>query len=166
MFAGRMDRFDFQLKGKKLMYLPYNNYRYTMMQGDPAQLLGPHHPQPEVSRFELRRVWVVEATPLPGVRHMTKRKRFYLDEDSWAVIAYEGWDHSDKLSRLLFTNGVPDYAHGGFFMLESVQAYDLVRGQYAFMQAHLCDDCYDRRGLPFLPDNKMTSAQLGGRGIR
>ena len=166
MFAGRMDRFDFQLKGKKLMYLPYNNYRFTMMQGDPAQLLGPHHPQPDVSRFELRRVWVVEATPLPGVRHMTKKKRFYIDEDSWAVLAYEGWDHSDKLSRLLFTNGVCDYANGGFFMLESVQAYDLGRGQYAFMQAHLCDNCYDRRGLPFLPDNEMTSAQLGGRGIR
>jgi sulfur relay (sulfurtransferase) complex TusBCD TusD component (DsrE family) len=34
------------------------------------------------------------------------------------------------------------------------------------MQVHLCDNCYDRRGLPLLPDNEMTPARLGGRGIR
>ncbi|HQY69415.1 MAG TPA: DUF1329 domain-containing protein [Pseudomonadales bacterium] len=166
LFAGRMDRFDFQLKGRKLMYMPYNSYRMHMLRGDPAQLLGPQHVKPEQARVELRRVWVVEATPLPGARHMASRKCFYIDEDSWVALAYEGWDQSGKLYRVVLGNGLPDYAHGGYFMAESVQAYDLVRGQYAVMQFHLCDRCYDRRGMPYLPDAQMTPARLGGRGIR
>ncbi len=166
MFAGRMDRFDFRLQGRKFMYLPYNNYRMHMLRGDPAQLFGPHHVNPEQWRFELRRVWVIEATPLPGARHMAARKRFYLDEDSWVALAYEAWDHSGKLYRVVFGNGLADYAHGGYFMAESVQTYDLVRGQYALMQTHLCSYCYDRRGVSFLPDAEMTPARMGGRGIR
>ena len=92
--------------------------------------------------------------------------RLDIDEDSSVALAYEGWDQSGKLYRVVFGNGLPDYAHGGYFMAESVQAYDLVRGQYAVMQFHLCDRCYDRRGMPYLPDSQMTPARLGGRGIR
>ena len=92
--------------------------------------------------------------------------RLDIDEDSWVALASEGWDQSGKLYRVVFGNGLPDYAHGGYFMAESVQACDLVRGQYAVMQFHLCDRCYDRRGMPYLPDAQMTPARLGGRGIR
>ena len=86
--------------GNQRMYMPYHNWRMHLVRGDPAQLLGPHHYKPEMVRHELRRVWVVEATPYPGVRHMASKKRFYLDEDTWAAIAYEGWDHSNKLFRV------------------------------------------------------------------
>jgi hypothetical protein len=166
IFAGRMDRFKFELKGRKLMFMPYNNYRMNLLRGDPAQLLGPHHFQPDKVRYELRRVWVVEATPLPNARHMASRKRFYLDEDSWIALAYEGWDQSNKLFRLLLSNGMANYYTGGIMQGASVQAYDLARGQYAGLQLLIAPRCYIRYGLPQQSDAEMAPARMGARGIR
>ena len=166
LFAGRMDRFGFRLEGRKLMYMPYNNYRLHGLRGEPAQLLGPHHFQPDKVRYELRRVWVVEATPLPGARHMASKKRFYLGEDTWVALAYEGWDHSGKLFRLLLGLGLADYAHGGYMLADSAEAYDFSRGQYAALQSQLADGCFIRRGQDYLPDAEITPARMGGRGIR
>ena len=166
LFAGRMDRFRFELKGRKLMYMPYNNYRMHLLRGDPAQLLGPHHFHPDKVRYELRRVWVVEATPLPNVRHVAKRKLFYLDEDSWIALAYEGWDQSDRLFRLLLSNTMANYYTGGVIQGASVQAYDLARGQYAGLQLLIAPRCYIRYGLPQQPDAEMAPARMGARGIR
>ena len=167
LFQGRMDRFEFELKGRKLMYLPYHNYRMQLLRGDPAQLLGPHHFKPEMVRNELRRVWVVEATPLPGVRHMASRKRFYLDEDTWAVIAYEGWDHSNKLFRVMFSNGAINYVSGGFLSYaSSMQSYDVSRGQYTALQTQLAEGSYVREGVPYWPEVELSPASMTQRGIR
>ncbi|MCB1853616.1 MAG: DUF1329 domain-containing protein [Halieaceae bacterium] len=166
LFAGRMDRFNFELKGRKLMYMPYNNYRMHQLRGDPSQLLGAEHFNPDKVRYELRRVWVVEATPLPEVRHMAAKKRFYLDEDSWIALAYEGWDHSNKLFRLLLSNSAANYYTGGILQGASIQVYDLSRGQYAALQVLLDSACYIRYGLPQQPDSEMAPARMGSRGIR
>jgi hypothetical protein len=166
MFAGRMDRFKFELKGRQLIYLPYNNYRLHMLKGDPEQILGPNHYKPEVVRYELRRVWVVEASPKPGARHMAKRKRYYLDEDSWLILAYEGWDHSDKLFRLLVSNVFSNYWRGGIALGNSKQIYDLSRGQYAATQIPLCDVCSIRYGIPPPTDTDFSPARMGAQGIR
>jgi len=148
------------------MYMPYNNYRMHLLRGDPAQLLGPHHFHPDKVRYELRRVWVVEATPLPNARHMASKKRFYLDEDTWVALAYEGWDHSDKLFRLLLSNCMNDYQNGGVILGSSAQVYDLSRGQYAGVQLMMAKGGYARYGWPPFPDTEMTPARMGGRGIR
>ena len=166
LFAGRMDRFDFKLTGKKFMYMPYNNYRMHLLRGEPSQLLGPNHFQPDKMRYELRRVWEVEATPVPGARHMAKKKRFYLDEDTWLALAYEGWDHSDKLFRLLLSNGLPDYANGGVIVGSSAQVYDFSKGQYAGVQLMLAKGGYARYGMDFLSDAEMAPARMGSRGLR
>ena len=167
LFQGRMDRFKFELKGRQLMYLPYNNYRMQLLRGDPAQLLGPHHFKPEMVRNELRRVWVVEATPLPGVRHMASKKRFYLDEDTWAAIAYEGWDHSNKLFRVMFSNGAINYAHGGFLSYaSSMQSYDVSRGQYTALQTQLAEGSYVRNEVPYWPEAELAPSSMTHRGIR
>jgi len=167
IFQGRMDRFDFELKGKKLMYLPYDNYRMHLVRGDPAQLLDAHHYRPEMVRNELRRVWVVEATPLEGVRHMAAKKRFYLDEDTWAAIAYEGWDHSDKLFRVMFSNGAINYDNGGFLAYaSSMQSYDVSRGQYTALQTQLGEGSYLRVDVPLRSEAELAPAAMAQRGIR
>lgn len=167
LFQGRMDRFKFELKGRKLMYLPYHNWRMHLLRGDPEQLLGPHHFNPDMVRYELRRVWVVEATPLPGVRHMAKRKLFYLDEDTWATIAYEGWDHSDKLFRVMLSNGAINYADGAFLSYaSSMQSYDVSRGQYTALQTQLAEGSYIRTQVPWRPEAEMAPAYMARRGIR
>ena len=47
-------------------------------------------------RWELHRVWVVEATLKPGKRHIYHTRRFYIDEDSWVALAADMCDaHGD-----------------------------------------------------------------------
>lgn len=97
MFSGNMDRFDFKLVGTREMIIPYNAYRWAST--SPQDLLQKNHPNPDVMRWELHRVTVVEATLKPGQRHVVAKKRFYLDEDIPGAGIYEGWDASGKLSR-------------------------------------------------------------------
>ena len=90
MFNGSMDRFDFKLIGKKEMYVPYNCYKATYFI-DEKELLGPHHPNPDPLRWELHRVWVVEGALKEGKRHNYSRRRYYIDEDSWLILAADNF---------------------------------------------------------------------------
>src|SRR5690606_5699841 len=90
-FDGKMDRFDFELVGRKEMIVPYNAYRRWA--GAAQDSYVGSLVKPELRRYELHRVWVVEATLKEGKRHTQKKKVFYLDEDSWTMLAYEAYDH-------------------------------------------------------------------------
>ena len=81
IFNGSMDRFDFKLIGKKEMFVPYNAYA-AVYQSKQDELLKPNHLNPDLVRWELHRVWVVEATLREGKRHVYSKRVFYLDEDS------------------------------------------------------------------------------------
>ncbi len=69
MFNGAMDRFDFKLVGKKEMLVPYNTYRLTFAK-KAADVTTPQFLNPDLVRWELHRVWVVEATLKPGKRQI------------------------------------------------------------------------------------------------
>jgi hypothetical protein len=88
VFNGPMDRWDWKLIGKKEMYVPYNAYK-AVYESKVKELFTPKHVNPSCVRWELHRVWVVEATLKPGKRHLYKKRRFYLDEDSWRAVAAE-----------------------------------------------------------------------------
>ncbi|MGL1161900.1 DUF1329 domain-containing protein, partial [Vibrio parahaemolyticus] len=47
--------------------------------------LGPKHINSDAQRWELHRVWEVEATLKAGARHAVPRRTFYFDEDSWKL---------------------------------------------------------------------------------
>ena len=72
IFNGSMDRFDFKLVGKKEMYVPYNDYR-AVYQSKQDDLVTPNHLNPDLVRWELHRVWVVEATLREGKRHVVQQ---------------------------------------------------------------------------------------------
>ena len=55
------------------------------------------HVNPDHVRWELHRVWVVEARLATGKRHVVARRRLYLDEDTWLALVYDGWDASGHL---------------------------------------------------------------------
>ena len=166
MFLGRMDRFNFELKGKQMMYMPYNNYRLNLIR-DPKEALGPNHVNPDKVRWEQRRVWVVEATSVPGKRHVASKKRYYIDEDTWIILAYEAWDHSDKLFRVNFAFLGTDYANGAALDFSSAMAaHDLSRGQYSVVQSQFDKDANFRVGIPRRLDAEVSPTQLGSRGIR
>jgi hypothetical protein len=83
MINGSPSRFDWTLVGRQEMLIPYNNYRLQQVPND--KLLQPGHLDPQQTRFELHRVWVIEATLKPEWRHVYTRRVFFVDEDSWSV---------------------------------------------------------------------------------
>ncbi len=59
MFNGAPDRYDWKLLGKKEIYIPYNNYKVSSPEVKYEELLKPGHLDPQYTRYELHRVWVV-----------------------------------------------------------------------------------------------------------
>ena len=78
------------------MYVPYNNYRLRNIK-DPAEMTKAGAVNPDLVRWELHRVWVVEATLKPGKRHIYAKRTFYLDEDSWTALASDEYDARGQL---------------------------------------------------------------------
>jgi Protein of unknown function (DUF1329) len=101
-FSGRMDRFDWKLLGKQEMFIPYNSNR-TLTPAKDAELIADHHLNPDHVRWELHRVWVVEATLKAGQRHTSPKSRYYIDEDSWVLVWGDRWDAKGQLARSQFT---------------------------------------------------------------
>ena len=99
LFSGATDRFEWQLLGKREMYIPYNAYRVHSDNVSAEQIVGRKHVDPNLLRYELHRVWVVEAVLKPGEKHIYGRRRFYLDEDSWQVALSDSWDLTGTLWR-------------------------------------------------------------------
>lgn len=108
LFNGAMDRFDFTLVGKRELYIPYNAYR-AVYQSTPEQLFQKNFLSPDRVRWELHRVWVVEAKLKPGKRHIYSRRTFYLDEDSWTALMSDEYDGSGQLYRIGHALMAPQY---------------------------------------------------------
>lgn len=100
LFNGPPDRFDWQLLGKRELYVPYNAYRLHGDTVDSDELLFTGHINPERGRYERHRVWVVEGRLKEGERHVYSRRVFYLDEDSWQVLVTESYDRDGRLWRV------------------------------------------------------------------
>lgn len=100
MWNGATDRYDWKLVGKQELYIPYNSYKISGNEIKMADLLKPGHINGDHARYELHRVWVVEATLKPGVSHIYKKRVFYIDEDSWMVVVVDKYDARDELWRV------------------------------------------------------------------
>jgi hypothetical protein len=165
LFSGRMDRFNFKVIGKKEMYVPYNGYDF-IYRTPPDKLFGKHFPNPEVMRWEKHRVWVVAATLKPGMRHVFSRRVFYIDEDGYANLMSEGYDHQNKLYRVGLAIGANLYAPAGGDQL-AYTYFDFTKGNYAV--TGLFTDAADNKKSytgPFLNPLELTPASLAGRGVR
>ena len=84
MFNGALDRYTWELVGKREMIVPYNSYKLHSDKVKYSDILKPLHINQDLTRYELHRVWVVEAKLKPGTSHIYPRRTFYIDEDSLA----------------------------------------------------------------------------------
>jgi hypothetical protein len=162
LFNGAMDRFDFKLVGKKEMLVPYNTYALTYHK-KAAEVTTPKFVNPDLVRWELHRVWVVEATLKPGKRHIYHKRTFYLDEDSWTALAADQYDANGKLYRASFAHMAPSY-DANTPNSETQVFYDLTSGVYniSFLMGP-----YD--GIRYtnpLPAKEWSPDALAGAGIR
>jgi len=129
MFNGAPDRYDWQLLGKQALYVPYNSYRLASPALRYAALIKPGHIDPAPTRYELHRVWVVEATLKPGAQHIYAKRRFYVDEDTWAILETDSYDARGQLWR---TSQAHSFYHpGGEVAVNAMEVtYDLKSGRY------------------------------------
>jgi hypothetical protein len=109
MFNGSPVRYNWELVGKKEIYIPYNDYKLHSDKLKYDQILKPGHVNPEYVRWEKHRVWQVRATLKDGMRHIYKVRDMYLDEDSWQVSIADLYDNRDQLYRVAVAHGLNYY---------------------------------------------------------
>ena len=162
IFNGSMDRFDFKLVGKKEIYVPYNAYA-AVYQAKQDDLLKPNHLNPDFVRWELHRVWVVEATLREGKRHVYSKRVFYLDEDSWVALASDAYDSRGQLYRAGFAYMAPSYDLPAPYT-DMFGHYDLIARNYS-LTGFIAETGGMRQTKP-LGDREWTADSLAGSGIR
>ncbi|ETR67214.1 MAG: hypothetical protein OMM_05254 [Candidatus Magnetoglobus multicellularis str. Araruama] len=108
-YNGAPDRYHWKLIGKTEKYVPYNCYQVHSNDIKYKDILMPGHINPSLVRYELHRVWVVEATLKKGHKHIYCKRRFYIDEDSWAAVAAEMYNDKNELWRVLLAHVINYY---------------------------------------------------------
>ncbi|WP_201747125.1 DUF1329 domain-containing protein [Glaciimonas sp. PCH181] len=129
-YYGRIDRYDWKLVGKKEMYVSYNDFGAYDFRKDKATAFKPDMPNKAMHRYELHRVWVVQGTVKSGVRHSSPKRTFYLDEDTWNLVAAEDYDAQGKLWMVRETEMIPAWDANNACMFSAFVNYDLVTGRY------------------------------------
>ena len=133
-FNGAVDRYDFKLVGKKEKLIPYNSFALTSPTTCPDSKVinNPNFPQPDCIRWELHRVWKVEATLKPGYRHIYKTRTFYWDEDAPGAGVAENYDATGKLYRIVYVTPYPFLDSNGGTNFNGIVAMDFNTGLWGF----------------------------------
>jgi hypothetical protein len=162
VFTGSMERFNFKLVGKKEVIVPYNSYA-VVYQAKQDDLLKPRHLNPDLVRWELHRMWVVEATLKEGKRHVYSKRTFYLDEDCWVALASDEYDGRGQLYRVGFAYNAPSYEVPAPYT-DTYSDYDLATGAYSM--SGFIAETGGQRQVKALPDRDWTADSLAGAGVR
>jgi hypothetical protein len=128
-YNGAPDRYDFKLLGKKEIYIPYNTYKLVDKKLKYDQIIQPGTINADLMRYELHRVWVVDATLKPTEKHVFGRRTFYVDEDSWSVVWEDAYDTRGNLWRVGMHPVIQFYDYGLTWYSANVW-HDLSNGGY------------------------------------
>ncbi len=163
MFNGSPDRYDWKLLGKREIYVPYNDYRMASHAVTLKELLTPKHLNTNYIRYELHRVWVVQATLKQGMSHVYGKRTFYLDEDSWNILALESYDGRGNLWRVGEEYPIQEWDIPALGSIGNVM-YDLQAGRYiAYSLVNDSNKIHVK--TPFIPAD-FTPLALRQSGVR
>ncbi|MBA4502205.1 DUF1329 domain-containing protein [Marinobacterium marinum] len=129
IFNGAPDRYNWELIGKQELYIPYNSFKLADRSLKYDDILQPGHLNPEHTRYELHRVWTVEATLKDDERHIYGKRVFYIDEDSWQIAIADHYDTRDQLWRVAEGHAFP-YRDALVPWYSAEALYDLQSGRY------------------------------------
>nr|WP_228160686.1 DUF1329 domain-containing protein [Marinobacter bohaiensis] len=129
MYNGAPNQYDWRLKGKREIYVPYNAYRLHQPSASADDIIQPRHINQQLTRYELHRVWVVEATLRTGLDHVYHRRVFYIDEDSWQILTTEEYDSDGNLWRVSEAHNISYYTVPVFWTTLEL-TYDLKSERY------------------------------------
>ena len=156
-------KFDWKIVGKKEIYVPYNSNR-TLVPARDADVLGERHLNPDHVRWELHRVWVLEAQLKQGERHVSPRGTYYLDEDTWIPCLVERYDAQGTLSRTGFNMPIamPDVP---VVMTGTWGWYDLIGGS-AYIANIYNEQSEQMRTLNPLPFTHFQPESMAAEEVR
>ncbi|AUN30334.1 DUF1329 domain-containing protein [Niveispirillum cyanobacteriorum] len=158
VYSGAPDRYDWKLIGKKEMYVPYNSYKLHSKDTKYDDIVKPGHINQDLARYELHRVWVVEATLKQGTSHIYAKRRFYIDEDSWQILVADHLDARGEMWRVAESHPVNYYSMPTFWStLDAL--YDLQSGRYTAIGL-------DNQEAPYKFDAKFTDADFSPDSLR
>lgn len=100
VFNGALDRYNWTYRGREEILIPYNNFLISEAGLSYDEILGDFHLNPDLVRWELHRVHVVEANLREDARHLYHKRVFYIDEDSWNVAMVDQYDNEGQLWRV------------------------------------------------------------------
>jgi hypothetical protein len=161
-FNGATYKYDWKLLGKKEMLIPYNNNKIFSLAAPP--LHKPNFFDPEAVRWELHRVWQVEATLHEGERNVISRRMFYLDEDTSMIGLNDSWDSAGNLIRVQYNLNANFPNLPGTIYMNTI-SYAIQTGNYVSNNGSYGDAPYNEpwrfTPLPasnFLPQTMAASA--------
>ncbi|UZK02876.1 DUF1329 domain-containing protein [Venatoribacter cucullus] len=129
MYNGAPDRYDWKLIGKQEVYIPYNSYKLKDPSVKYDEIVKAGHINQDLTRYELHRVWKVEATLKDGKRHVYAKRVFYFDEDTWQAAQIDHYDGRGELWRVAEAHSVMYYDYlVPWYAVETL--YDLNSGRY------------------------------------
>jgi hypothetical protein len=131
VFSGPLDRFEWKLLGKQEMLVPYNTFGVYDAKANIDEVALRDSVSPDRMRYELHRVWVVEATVRSGMRHSAPRRLFYVDEDSWNLVGAVDFDAQGKVWKVREGLPIPVFETGSCDAPGMTQ-YNLADGRYLF----------------------------------
>ncbi len=129
MYNGAPDKYDWKLVGKEEIYIPYNSYKLANPKTSYDEIVQVGHINQEFSRYELHRVWKVEATLKEGARHVYAKRTFYVDEDSWQIALADHYDNRGQLWRVAEGHAL-QFVNANTLWYVSTTSYDLFSGRY------------------------------------
>ena len=129
MYNGSPDRYNWTLVGRREMYVPYNSYKLHSGDLTYNQIIQAGHINPDLPRYEVHRVWEVDARLKEGFTNIFARRTFYLDEDSWQILAIDQYDSRGEIWRVSEAH-VINYYQVPFLWQTLEVHYDLQNGRY------------------------------------
>lgn len=164
MYNGAPDRYNWELHGKKEMYISYNNYRLDSPELKYSDILKAGHINQDLPRYELHRVWHVTATLKEGERHIYAKRDFYIDEDTWQAAVIDHYDGRGNLWRVAEAHALQYFAQQvPWYAVETL--YDVQSGRYLALGMKN----EERRSYEFNIDatsGEFTPAALRQAGVR
>ena len=129
MFAGSPSRYNWNLVGKKELYIPYNSYDLANPELKYDDMIQANHVDQNLTRYELHRVWQVEAIIKDSTRNIYSKRVFYIDEDSWQISIADLYDDKNLLWRVSEAHQL-QYAVGNTNFVSAEIYHDLVAERY------------------------------------
>lgn len=161
IFNGAPDRYEWELIGKKEVYIPYNSYQLLSKDLKLNDIIKAGHINQEHTRYELHRVWVVEGKVKDGNRHMYAKRVMYFDEDTYQLAGVDHYDGQGNLWRVAEGHHVHFYdVQVPWYAVETL--YDLVNGRY--LVSGLINETQGYNWNYDAKSSRFTPAALGRAG--